>query len=206
MGLPLADPGPVDRWKIRETLGISDGEILMMHLGFLTPEKGLGAILGGLAAARSGGVNARLVLVGEDAGGAELKTAAESLGVGAAVTSTGWLPWDQMITVPAAADVGVVLRVPSAGETSAAVIRFLACGTPAAVIAQRQFLEWPEAAAPRITPGPPMTAEIARLLRRVSEDVNWKDRRTAARAAYEDGHTPEHAAKAMVNFLASLEV
>ena len=64
MGLPVADPGPVDRSKIRERLGISDGEILMMHLGFLTPEKGLGAILGGLATARSAGVNARLLWVG----------------------------------------------------------------------------------------------------------------------------------------------
>ncbi|MEN8163854.1 MAG: hypothetical protein ABFS37_06980 [Acidobacteriota bacterium] len=82
MGLPVADPGHQDRSKIREMLGISDGEILMMHLGFLTPEKGLGAILGGLAAARSGGVNARLVLVGEEAGGGEVRAAAESLGVG----------------------------------------------------------------------------------------------------------------------------
>ena len=74
MGLPAADPGPLDRAEIRKKLGISKSEILMMHLGFLTPEKGLSAILGGLAAARSNGVNGRLVLVGEDAGSADLKT------------------------------------------------------------------------------------------------------------------------------------
>lgn len=201
MGLPAADPGPLNRAKIRETLGISESAILMMHLGFLTPEKGLGAILGGLAAARSIGVNARLLLVGEDTGSAELYAAADSLGVRDAVSSTGWLPWDQMIEVPAAADVGVVLRVPSAGETSAAVIRFLACGTPAAVIAQRQFLEWPPRAAPRITPGPSMTAEVTRLLRQISEDSDWSTRRSAARTVYEDCHTPEKAARAMVAFL-----
>ncbi|RLE29674.1 MAG: hypothetical protein DRJ61_14120, partial [Acidobacteria bacterium] len=204
MGLPVADPGPVDRLKIREKLEISDGEILMMHLGFLTPEKGVGAIIGGLAAARSAGVNARLVLVGEDTGDAELKNAAENLGIAAAVTSTGWLPWDEMVTAPAAADVGVVLRVPSAGETSAAVVRFLACGTPAAVIARRQFLEWPEEVAPRITPGPSTTAEIARLLIRISKDGDWQTRRPNARAVYENGHTPEQAAKAMVDFLRTL--
>ncbi len=204
MGLPVADPGPVDRLKIREKLGISDGEILMMHLGFLTPEKGVGAIIGGLAAARSAGVNARLVLVGEDTGDAELKNAAENLGIAAAVTSTGWLPWDEMVTAPAAADVGVVLRVPSAGETSAAVVRFLACGTPVAVIARRQFLEWPEEVAPRITPGPSTTAEIARLLIRISKDGDWQTRRPNARAVYENGHTPEQAAKAMVDFLRTL--
>lgn len=206
MKLPAADPGPVNRMKIRETLGISEEDILMMHLGFLTPEKGLGAILGGLAAARRAGVNARLLLVGEEAGSAKLTAAVERLGVGSVVAFTGWLAWDEMITVPAAADVGVVLRVPSAGETSAAVVRFLACGTPAAVIAQRQFLEWPPEVAPRITPGPPAMAEIGRLLRRVSEDSDWKVRRSAARTAYEEGHTPEQAAETMVDFLGSLEV
>lgn len=206
MGLPAADPGPVDRTDIRRRLGVSDSDILMMHLGFLTPEKGMGGILGGLAAARSGGVNARLVLVGEDGGGSDLKAVAEDLGVGDAVSSTGWLEWDQMMKIPAAADVGVVLRVPSAGETSAAVVRFLACGTPAAVIARRQFLEWPEEVAPRITPGPSTTAEIARLLSSISKDGDWQVRRSAARKVYEDGHTPEQAAKAMVDFLASLKV
>ncbi len=204
MKLPVADPGPLDRIEIRKKLGISDQEILMMHLGFLTPEKGLAAILGGLAAARGEGVNARLLLVGEEAEGIKLQAIAEKLGVGGSVTATGWLTWDEMVAAPAAADVGVVLRVPSAGETSAAVVRFLACGTPTAVIARRQFLEWPEQVAPRITPGPSATAEIARLLSRISEDADWQARRPAARAVYEDGHTPQQAAEAMVGFLGTL--
>ena len=204
MKLPVADPGPLDRSEIRQKFGIRDSGILMMHLGFLTPEKGMGAILGGLAAARAGGVDVHLLLVGEEAGADELKSAVERLGVASSVRSTGWLSWEELITVPAAADVGVVLRVPSAGETSAAVLRFLACGTPAAVIAQRQFLEWPAEIAPRITPGPAMTAEIARLLRRISEDAEWSVRRSAARKAYEVDHTPDEAAKAMVNFFENL--
>ena len=206
MKLPVADPGPLDRLRVRERLGISDQEILMMHLGFLTPEKGLASILGGLAAARGVGVNARLLLVGEESGDVESLALAERLGIGPAVSSTGWLTWDEMIAVPAAADIGVVLRVPSAGETSAAVARFLACGTPTAVIAQRQFLEWPREVAPRITPGPSMTAEIGRLLKQLSEDSDWNARRSAARAVYLDGHKPEQAAEAMVDFLEGLEV
>lgn len=205
MGLPAADPGPLDRAEIRKTLGVSESEILMMHLGFLTPEKGMNSILAGLAAARSCGVDARLLLVGEDGGGTELKKVAGSLGICDAVASTGWLEWNEMISVPAAADVGVVLRVPSAGETSAAVVRFLACGTPAAVIAQRQFLEWPSSAAPRITPGPSMAAEIARLLRQVSKARAWEDRRSAARRSYEDLHTTDKAARTMVEFLRRLK-
>jgi glycosyltransferase involved in cell wall biosynthesis len=204
MKLPVADPGPVDRWEIRKKLGVNPDEIVLMHLGFLTPEKGLAPILGGLAAARRSGVRARLILVGDAAGDEELQVAAKRLGIEDSVTSTGWLEWQEMTTVAAAADLGIVLRVPSAGETSAAVVRFLACGTPCAVIAQRQFLEWAPEVAPRITPGPPMTAEVARLLRHVSEDQSWEGRRSAARAAYQADHRPERAAETMVRFLADL--
>ncbi len=204
MKLPVADPGPVDRWEIRKKFGVDPDEIVLMHLGFLTPEKGLAPILGGLAAARRGGVRVRLILVGDAVGGEEFQIAAKRLGIEDAVTSTGWLEWQEMTTVAAAADLGIVLRVPSAGETSAAVVRFLACGTPCAVIAQRQFLEWSAEVAPRITPGPPMTAEIARLLMGVSDEATRERRRSAARAVYQADHRPERAAETMVRFLADL--
>jgi hypothetical protein len=97
------------------------------------------------------------------------------------------------------------MRTPSAGETSAAVVRFLAAGTPVAVSGLKQFLEWPEDAAPRVTPGPSAPAELARLLVAASAGgERWENRRRAARAAYEEKHKPEDAAEAMVEFLASL--
>jgi hypothetical protein len=97
------------------------------------------------------------------------------------------------------------VRRPSAGETSAAALRFLSCGTPVAVIGVRQMLEWPEAAAPRLTPGPGTAAELARLLAEAGQEPGWSRRRRAARAAYEDGHRPEQAATAMVEALTRLD-
>ena len=105
----------------------------------------------------------------------------------------------------AAADLGVVMRTPSAGETSAAAVRFLATGTPVAVSGLHQFLEWPEEAAPRVTPGPSAPAELARLLAEAwAGGEVWEARRRAARAAYEENHRPEKAAKAIVEFLEAL--
>ena len=202
IGLPVADPGGVDRGAIRTRLGLEDGEVALMHLGFLTPEKGLAAILGGVAAATRAGVAARLVLVGEGAAGSDLKRAAEAAGIGDRVIATGWIARDDFPSVPAAADLGVVLRTPSAGETSAAAVRFLACGTPVAVGGQRQFLELPEPAAPRLTPGPSAPAELARLLSVAADGgPKWAQRRKAAREAYEAEHTPENAADQLLTFL-----
>lgn len=206
VGLAVADPGRVLVAAERGRLGIAPDEVVLMHLGFLTPEKGLEQILTGLAAARKIGIRARLVLVGEGRGIEEIRKAAAAVGVGSLVSATGWVEPELFPAVPAAADLGVVMRTPSAGETSAAAVRFLAAGTPVAVCGLHQFLEWPEEAAPRVTPGPSAPAELARLLMEASVGgEGWQARCRAARAAYEERHRPAEAAEAIVEFLASLE-
>ncbi|MFV2071188.1 MAG: hypothetical protein ACC742_00865 [Thermoanaerobaculales bacterium] len=200
--LSVLDPGRVEREIQRAKFGISDNEVMLMHLGFLTPGKGLGGILGGLGAAVTAGVPARLVMVGEESGGQRVAAAAEAVGLADHIVSTGWIDAETLPLVPAAADLGVVLRTPSAGETSAAALRFLACGTPVAVGGLRQFLEWPEAAAPRITPGPPASADLARLLAQAAAGGKaWSERRLAARATYEARHRPGDAADQLLSFL-----
>jgi glycosyltransferase involved in cell wall biosynthesis len=146
VGLAVADPGILVSAGERGRLGLSPDEVLLMHLGFLTPEKGLHQVLAGIAAAKNAGVPVRLLLVGEGRGMEEVRAAAAAIGVDHLVSATGWVAPEVFPAVPAAADLGVVLRTPSAGETSAAAVRFLAAGTPVAVGANRQFLEWPERA------------------------------------------------------------
>jgi glycosyltransferase involved in cell wall biosynthesis len=205
MGLAVADPGNVVRAAERGRLGISPYEVVLMHLGFLTPEKGLGQILTAVAAAKKSGIPARLLLVGEGKISEDIRVAASAVDVESAVSTTGWVEADSFPAIPAAADLGVVLRTPSAGETSAAAVRFMAAGTPVAVSGLRQFLEWPEKAAPRITPGPSAPAELARLLALAAAGGKaWERRRRAARAAYEQSHRPADAAESIVRFLGSI--
>jgi glycosyltransferase involved in cell wall biosynthesis len=207
VGLAVADPGRVGRRATRARLGLPTDATVLMHLGFLTPEKGLLEILTALAAAVSAGVRARLVLVGEGRIEGELRAVIATLGLGSVVSATGWVAAEELPRLPAAADLGVVLRTPSAGETSAAAVRFLACGTPVAVGGSAQFLEWSEAAAPRLTPGPAAAAELARLVVRVATERNrpaWRTRRQAARRAYEEQHRPAAVAAALVALLEPL--
>jgi glycosyltransferase involved in cell wall biosynthesis len=200
VGLTVADPEPINRAEVRARLGLQPDEAILMHLGFLTPEKGLAEILTGVAAANRAGVAARLVVVGEGRGVEPLRRAATEAGIDDCLVFTGWVEAEDLPGFPAAADLGVVYRTPSAGETSAAALRFLACGVPVAVGGVRQFLELPEPVAPRLTPGPPASAELARLLAQVGED-GWSDRRVAARKHYEAFHRPEHSAREILAFL-----
>ncbi len=205
VGLAVADPGNVVRAAERGRLGIPPDDVVLMHLGFLTPEKGLEQILGGVAAAKKVGVPVRLLLAGEGRGVEDVRRAAAAVGIEGSVRATGWIEPEAFPAIPAAADVGIVLRTPSAGETSAAAVRFLAAGTPVAVSGLRQFLEWPEEAAPRITPGASGPAEIARLLANAQAGgKTWELRRRAARAVYEEFHRPAEVAKAIVAFLEKL--
>lgn len=174
-----------------------------MHLGFLSPEKGLEEILTGVAAAVDAGIDLRFAVVGEGRDTATLAAVAERLGLGDRVLVTGWIEADLFPGIPAAADLGVVLRTPSAGETSAAVLRFLSCGVPVAVGGNRQFLEWPEEAAPRLTPGPSAAADLARLLGEVGGRV-FAGRGQAARETYEASHRPDSVADRLTGFLDGL--
>jgi len=205
VGLTVADPQATDRAGVRARLGLSGDDIVLMHLGFLTPEKGLIEILTGVAAASRSGVPVRLLVVGEGEGIEALRRAAVNAGVGEALVFSGWVEPADLPGLPAAADLGVVYRTPSAGETSAAALRFLACGVPVAVGGVRQFLELPAVIAPRLTPGPPAAADLARLLAGVGED-GWSERGFAARRFYEEHHRPERAAGEMLDFLASLRL
>ena len=207
IGLPAADPGSVNRNRLRDELGWSPEEVVLMHIGFMTPEKGVHEVLGGLAAARRCGVNARLVLVGQGLGFDTIRSVAADLGLGDHESCTGWVESSDFPQLPSAADLGIVLRTPTAGETSAAAVRFLACGTPVAVVGVRQFLELPERAAPRITPGASAAADVARLLASVGDRSDeWAERRRAARAAYDAEHRPEDSAEDLLAFLETVAI
>jgi glycosyltransferase involved in cell wall biosynthesis len=202
VSLAVADPGSPDRQGLRADLGIDSETVLLMHLGYLTPEKGLATVLTALAAARQIGIACHLVLVGEGAEQSKLDAVVGELGHSDMVSFTGWVPGERLCRLPAAADLGLVLRTPSAGETSAAALRFLACGTPVAVNGLNQFLEWPAEAAPRITPGPSAAADLTRLIVEACDAANgWPDRRRAARAVYAAGHRPQQVARELVTAL-----
>ena len=93
-----------------------------------------------------------------------------------------------------------VPRFPTAGETSAAALRFLAAGTPVVVSGYAQFLELPAEAALRMAPGRAGVAELARHVAGLAASARARDAaRVAARRAWErGGHDPTRAAATLL--------
>ena len=206
--VPLAvgelPPGDRAEWRVR--LGVGADELLMVHLGFLTRAKGLDVVLGAMTALDGARVAVRLVVVGEGSERGAFESAVSSAGLGDRVRVWGYASAPDLGGILSAADLGLVPRYPTAGETSAAALRFLAAGTPVAVAGYRQFLEFPAPAAPRIPPG---SAGVAELVRVAGLLAGSSDERRAARRAAKDawkrgGHEPATAAAAVLAAVAEL--
>jgi glycosyltransferase involved in cell wall biosynthesis len=198
--LAVAEPVAGARPTWRGKLGVSDQELLLVHLGFLTPAKGLGVILHSLAALSLMGVGVRLVVVGEGSEAGSFKTAVAAAGLGNRVRVWGYATEAELGGILAAADLGLVPRYPTAGETSAAALRFFAAGRPVAVAGYRQFLELPREAAFRIAPGRAGVADLVRVVAGLARDKQMRARAgAAARKAWaEGGHEPGQAASALL--------
>src|SRR5262249_46262166 len=111
MGIPdpSADPLP-ERDAARRALGVAPGTFLVGLFGFMTPIKRPLEALAAFAAAARRNPAARMVVVGEVGASIDLDGEARRLGVGERLTLTGYVPYDQVKSWVAAADVFVNLR------------------------------------------------------------------------------------------------
>jgi glycosyltransferase involved in cell wall biosynthesis len=204
LSLGALPAGDRDHWRRR--LGAVAGELVLAHLGFLTPAKGLDVILRAVLALGQLGIPVRLVVVGEGSEKDAFRDSVGRAGLGERVRIWGFASEEDLGGLLAATDIGLVPRFPTAGETSAAALRFMAAGVPVAVSGYRQFLELPESAAFRLTPGAAGAVDLVRVVAWLAHDPGvLAAARAAARRCWEDGgHPPEQAAGALVAALEEL--
>ena len=194
------------RTQWRAKLGADEGTLLLAHLGFLTPAKGLPTILSALCALQELKVSCRLVVVGEGSERDAVVDQARRAGLADRIVLYGYARHAELGGILGAADLGLVPRFPTAGETSAAALRFLAVGTPVAVTGLAQFLELPPAAAFRLAPGRAGVADLVRAVAQLagSERARQQARRAAKEAWRSGGHEPGQAATALLDAVAEL--
>lgn len=202
MGIPAAQP--IDRSAARRRLGVREDEMVVGAFGFLIPTKRLDVLAAGLRRAWREAPTIRLVLIGEQSPGVQLAEifTADELG-GGRVSHRGYVPNEEYRDWMAAADVAVNLRYPTAGETSASLLRLLGDGKCTLVSAYRQFLEIPAEAVVRVPLGADEESTLARELIALSRDPERRRRIGAAARAFV---AAEHSMQAAADgFRAALE-
>jgi glycosyltransferase involved in cell wall biosynthesis len=197
MGVPL--PPAADEaagLALRARLGLPADRPVLGCFGFQTPIKRTESAVRALAA--PGLERAHLLIVGQAAPVMDLAGEARRAGVADRVHVMGFVPFADFAAAVAACDLCLNLRYPTAGETSASLLRVLAAGRPAVVSDYAQFADLPPEVAPRVPLGDEEPAALAALLRELLADpARLRAMGRAAREHVRLRHDPARAARAV---------
>ncbi|HVS01185.1 MAG TPA: glycosyltransferase family 4 protein [Thermoanaerobaculia bacterium] len=197
MAMPLPPAGdPAAGRGFRERRGLPLTAPLLGSFGFQTPMKRSDRVIRALA--QEPLREARLVVAGEVAEVCDLEGEARRAGVADRVRFLGYLPYADLEEAIAAVDLCLNLRYPTAGETSASLLRVLAVGCPVVVSDFAQFAELPPAVALRVAPGEgEVEALAARAGELLADPERLRQMAAAAREHVAGEHDPGRAARAI---------
>ncbi|MCO5175548.1 MAG: glycosyltransferase [Thermomicrobiales bacterium] len=170
MGIPL--PALVDQRAARDALGIPQSAFVIASITHVNPNKRLPVVLRAVRMLRERIPEFRLIVAGTQAPGIDLLRQARAFGVEDRVTVLGYVTDDGARLLARTADACVNLRYPSAGETSASLLRLLGAGRPVLITNDRSNAEYPRDAVLPVDVGPweaELVAEYLELLHRDSD-------------------------------------
>jgi glycosyltransferase involved in cell wall biosynthesis len=150
MGIPL--PPLIDREYARARRGIAPDAYVLASFGHINPYKRIDATLRAVRALLPDYPTIRYVLVGSISPNYDLHAAIARAGLQNVVSVTGYVDSTAFQEYVAAADICINLRHPTAGETSASLLRLLAAARPVLVTATGSFTELPAGTAAQVDP------------------------------------------------------
>ncbi len=143
MGIPPVAEVDADRGAVfRSQWGIPQDAFLLGSFGFQTPMKRPLEVMRAMHQPGLQGVH--LLIAGEVAPTLDLKRQMHQLDLAGRVHVTGFLDFADFEAAIAASNLALNLRYPSAGETSASLLRVLAVGKAAVTSEYAQFAELPD--------------------------------------------------------------
>lgn len=194
MGVPL--PALVDQAAARRALGLPESAFVVASVTHVNPFKRLPVVLRAIRLLRDRIPELVFVVAGSVAPGIDLERQARAYGVDDRVRLLGYVSNDVARLVARAADTCVNLRFPSAGETSASLLRLLGAGRPVLVTRDPSTDEYPRDAVLHVDVGPFEEELVAELLYLLYQD---DDSRLAAGAAARRFIEAEHGVHRMAD-------
>jgi len=187
MGIPL--PALVDQTVARTAVGLPESAFIVASITHVNPYKRLPIVLRAMRRLIAHEPDAVLVVAGSVSPGIDLKRQVALLNLDRNVRLLGYVSDDQARLVARAADVCINLRYPSAGETSASLLRLLGAGRPVLATGDPSMAEYPRDA---VLPVPVDRFEdemVADLLLLLARDRELRmDAGAAARSFIEQKH------------------
>lgn len=203
MGVPL--PPLISRDEARARLGIDPGIFLVTSVGHLNPYKRVSATLRAFKALLMEAPNSLYLLIGSRSSNYDPGRQIEMLGLTDRVQSTGYVSQQDFSYYLAASDVCLNLRYPTAGETSASLLRIMGAGVPVLVSRTGSFEELPDDAAGKVDVGDIEEELLLEYLLLLAKRPDLRAAMSsAARRFVAEHHTLEGAARGYLQFIAGL--
>jgi glycosyltransferase involved in cell wall biosynthesis len=204
MGVPL--PPIIPKSEARARLGYDPDLFLITSVGHLNPYKRVSSTLRAFKALLVDVPKSLYVLVGSRSPNYDPTRQIEMLGLSDKVRTTGYVSQEDLALYLAASDVCINLRHPTAGETSASLLRIMGAGVPVLVSRTGSFEELPDDAVGKVdiddTEEDLLLEYLLLLARRpdVRQAMSVSARRYVA-----ERHTLEGAARGYLEFLLSMQ-
>ena len=156
--IPLLDmttpePAMFSRHHLTGSLGLDHDNLLIGAFGFIAPSKRLDQALRAFARIQVSFPQARFLCVGQMSPGYDLEATLTDLDLKSSVRVTGYVSEDVFTSLLHAVDVGINLRYPTWGESSASLISLLASKVPTIVTNAGAFAELPDEAVLKVSMG-----------------------------------------------------
>ena len=204
---PMPLPRPRNQSAVRDRLGLPENAFIVVTCGQITPEKRLDLSLKAFARFHQRRANTLWLIVGEPT----LEHQAwdetmQSLGLRDAVWQVGYVEGlEAFYDYIAAGDVCVNLRHPTAGETSASVLRAMALGRPVIVSNVAWYAELPDDGCLKLEHDGAVVETLTQMLLGLADDP---DRRLKmgehARTYVAERCAPRAVAQAYLDFVADM--
>ncbi len=204
MGVPV--PPLLDPFEARRRLGLPAHITLWASFGHINPYKRMEVALRAFRHFLRWEPESRYVLVGSVSPSYDLDAVIRRLGLADFVSVTGYASPAAFADYVAASDLCLNLRYPTAGETSASLLRLLGAAKPTLVSAIGALDELPDYVCAKVDPGTAESEQIlayGRLLRlapRIARTLGQNARRFVASM-----HSLEGAAQGYIQFLSRLQ-
>jgi glycosyltransferase involved in cell wall biosynthesis len=204
MGVPL--PPLIGKQEARAYLGIDPDLFLVTSVGHLNPYKRVSATLRAFKALLMEVPNALYLLVGSRSPHYDPTRQVEMLELTHRVKTTGYVSSADLPYYLAASDVCLNLRWPTAGETSASLLRIMGAGVPVLVSRTGSFEELPDDAAGKVDVGDIEEELLLAYLLLLARQPDVREAMSrAARRYVAEHHTLEGAASGYLEFLSALD-
>lgn len=160
--------------KARSKVGVKPEQLMLASFGLINTAKGIPSVFSVLKTLNLKGLSLKYVIVGHIDDRAELQELINRYEVSEFVAAPGYVSTEEFHALMAGTDIGINLRYPTQGETSAVLVKLLAYGKPVIVPDYRQFRELPRVACWHIPLGPKLALELQQAIERLAQSPDLR--------------------------------